>query len=56
MKLRDGKPSIKIGGVGVILRLELLKGRLAGLKRSDLLLKSKKWIRSEKLVWTYKLT
>ena len=31
------------------------QGRLAGFRRSDLLLKVKKWIRSDKLVWTYKL-
>ena len=28
---------------------------MAGLKRSDLLLKVKKWIINDKLVWTYKL-
>ena len=33
----------------------MLWGRLVGFKRSDLLLKIKKWLRSYKLVWTYKL-
>ena len=33
----------------------IYRGRLVEFKRSDLLLKIKKWIKSGKLVWTYKL-